>query len=193
MRFVAVFWKNNIWKVYLPKTLAYCRANCLRDTCPVLRGWLHTDPSKFDSVRNVMNWAKIMESLEHNWATISKTIQFFLWCDTLGLYWFISIVNSGDMFYCHLGACTHCRRHPMMEPQYIFKYIGKEQSTLLTNYLSRYGAAQSIFSRCNAPNLSLFKVAIWLYLELSLDINSGHQTLCAMWHEGFEIIKIYST
>lgn len=31
---------------------------CLGDACPILLWWLNTNPSKFDSVSNVMNWVK---------------------------------------------------------------------------------------------------------------------------------------
>ena len=49
-----------------------------RDTSPVLLWWLHTNPSKFDSVLSVMNWVEFrmtcMESSEYNWADIPKKI-----------------------------------------------------------------------------------------------------------------------
>ena len=75
MAFVEIFWKNNIWKAYLLKTCivgTLRQFNCLRDTSPVLLSdwWLHTNPSKFDLVCNVMNWVNFrricMESSEHN-------------------------------------------------------------------------------------------------------------------------------
>ena len=47
-------------------------------TVTVLLWWLHTNPSKFDSVLSVMNWVEFrticMESSEHNWANIPKGI-----------------------------------------------------------------------------------------------------------------------
>ena len=63
--------KEQHLKGLLVKNL-HCRENCLRDTSPVLLSdwWLHTNPSKFDLVCNVMNWVNFrricMESSEHN-------------------------------------------------------------------------------------------------------------------------------
>ena len=63
--------KEQHLKGLLVKNL-HCRENRLRDTSPVLLSdwWLHTNPSKFDLVCNVMNWVNFrricMESSEHN-------------------------------------------------------------------------------------------------------------------------------
>ena len=78
MGFVGIFWKN-IWKAYLPKT-SIAGQIVLEIIVPFCSDWwLHTNPSKFDSVPNVMNWVKFrwicMESsLAYNWAKISKML-----------------------------------------------------------------------------------------------------------------------
>ena len=78
MGFVGIFWKN-IWKAYLPKT-SIAGQIVLEIIVPFCSDWwLHTNPSKFDSVPNVMNWVKFrwicMESsLAYKWAKISKML-----------------------------------------------------------------------------------------------------------------------
>ena len=77
MRFYGVLWKNIIQKAYLPKIsipaqIVFC------DISPVMLWWLHTGPSKFDSVHNIRNWVKFsricMESSEQNGTSISEKI-----------------------------------------------------------------------------------------------------------------------
>ena len=63
--------------VYLPKFSTVGKLSW--DTSTALLWSLHTNPSKFDLVPNVMNWVKIrrtcMESSQkHNWTNISRTI-----------------------------------------------------------------------------------------------------------------------
>ena len=57
------FQENNLllffFLAYLTKFSTVGQINCLRDTITVLLWWLHTNPSKFDLVPNVMNWVKV--------------------------------------------------------------------------------------------------------------------------------------
>ena len=88
MEFVRIFWKNNI---LLAKNY-YLGANCLWDISPVMLRWLHTNPSKFDSVPNVMSESQklsesqqgpekcnVIISAKHYWFK-KRSTSFLKWC-----------------------------------------------------------------------------------------------------------------
>ena len=115
----------NLWKNKPTCQKLLLRANCRWNTSPVMPWWLHTNPSKFDSVHSMWNWVKFrkicMESTEQNETSISETI-----CPTM-----IVFGPQKINFYDVITLELNCKQE--LTPYKMTPYPGEKQNLRILN------------------------------------------------------------